>query len=112
MLLFIATPIVSFAIQSLYVAHDKVLVTSETCQPLGGCVKETRVDSDATEKIRREHPLGKFNGLGIYQDHNHLAFADISTIVSTNEGFSDSVSRIYDYHFIAHLFSPSPTLSP
>ena len=103
MLLFIATPIVSFAIQSLYVAHNKILVTSETCQPLGGCVKETRVDSDATQKLRREHPLGKFNGLGIYVDHNHLAFSDISAIISTNAGLSDAASRIYDLPFYRAL---------
>jgi ABC-type sugar transport system permease subunit len=103
MLLFIATPIVSFTIQSLYIEHDKILVTSETCQPLGGCVKETRVDSDATAQIRREHPLGKFNGFGVYQDHNHLAFADIGKIVSAHTGFFEAASRIYDLPFYRAL---------
>ena len=52
MLLFIALPIVSVAVQSLYVEHDKVLVTVENCQPFGGCTTETRVDTEATEQIR------------------------------------------------------------
>lgn len=103
MLLFIATPIVSIIVQSLYIQHDKILVVSETCQPLGGCVKETRVDADATEKIRREQPLGKFNGLGIYEDHNHLAFSDIGNILSANTGFFEKVSRLYDLPFYRAL---------
>ncbi len=103
MLLFIATPIVSIVVQSLYIQHDKILVMSETCQPLGGCVKETRVDSEATEKIRREQPLGKFNGFGIYEDHNHLAFLDIGNIVSANAGFFEKVSRLYDLPFYRAL---------
>ncbi len=103
MLLFIATPIVSFAVQSLYIEHDKILVVSETCQPLGGCVKETRVDSEATAKLRHDHPLGKFNGFGIYQDHNHLAFADIGNIFAGNFGFYETVARIYDLPFYRAL---------
>jgi ABC-type sugar transport system permease subunit len=103
MLLFIATPIVSFTIQSLYVEHDKILVTSETCQPLGGCVTETRVDSDATAKLRQEQPLGKFNGLGVYKDHNHLAFADIRKILAADSGFVETVSLIYDLPFYRAL---------
>ena len=45
MLLFIALPIVSVAIQSLYVEHQQVLVETENCQPFGGCTKETKVDT-------------------------------------------------------------------
>ena len=41
MILFIALPIVSVFIQSLYVQHEQVLVVSESCGPFG-CT-ETRV---------------------------------------------------------------------
>jgi ABC-type sugar transport system permease subunit len=103
MLLFIATPIVSFTVQSLYVEHDRVLVTSETCQPLGGCTTETRVDAAATESLRSEQPLGKFVGLGVYGDRNHLAFAEIASIFRANEGLSDIVPRIYNLPFYRAL---------
>ena len=42
MLLFIALPIVSVIVQSLYVEHEKVLVTVENSQPFGGCTTETK----------------------------------------------------------------------
>jgi ABC-type sugar transport system permease subunit len=103
MLLFIATPIVSFTLQSFYVEHDRVLVTSETCQPLGGCVAETRVDAAATAKLREEQPLGKFVGFGVYGDRNHLAFAEISQILSANDGFAEAVSRLYNLPFYRAL---------
>ena len=80
MLLFIALPIVSVAIQSLYVEHEKVLVETENCQPFGGCTTETKVDTAATEKLNQEQPLGKFNGLGTYLNRAHLAVAEIETI--------------------------------
>jgi ABC-type sugar transport system permease subunit len=111
MLLFIATPIVSFGIQSLYIEHDKVLVIGETCQPLGGCVTETRVDTKATETLRREHPLGKFNGFGVYADRNHLAIADIGKIISGSSGLRDATARIYNLPFYrALLFTLTYTL--
>ncbi len=103
MLLFIALPIVSVVVQSLYVEHDKVLVTVENCQPFGGCTKETRVDNAATEELRQEQPLGKFNGLGTYTNRAHLAFAEIATIVADNTGFADTVARIYDLPFYRAL---------
>jgi len=115
MLLFIATPIVSFAVQSLYIEHDRVLVTSETCQPLGGCVTETHVDAAATEKLRKEQPLGKFVGLGVYGDRNHLAFAEIAEIFGANDGFADVVSRIYNlpfYRALAFTLTYTFTVTP
>ena len=103
MLLFIALPIVSVAVQSLYVEHDKVLVTVENCQPFGGCTTETRVDTEATEQIRQEQPLGKFNGLGTYFNRAHLATAEIGTILMSNTGLADIVARIYDLPFYRAL---------
>ena len=103
MLLFIALPIVSVIVQSLYVEHDKVLVTVENCQPFGGCTTETKVDTTATEKLNQEQPLGKFNGLGTYLNRAHLAVAEIETIFASNTGFADIVSRIYDLPFYRAL---------
>jgi len=80
MLLFIALPVASVLVQSFYVQHDKVLVEVETCGPFD-CTKEMRVDPDATQKLRQEQPLGKFNGLGTYLDHNHLASSEVGDIV-------------------------------
>lgn len=103
MLLFIALPIVSVTVQSLYVEHDKVLVTVENCQPFGGCTKETRVDTEATKKLQDEQPLGKFNGLGTYTNRAHLAFGEIAAIAATATGFGDLVARIYDLPFYRAL---------
>jgi ABC-type sugar transport system permease subunit len=103
MLLFIALPIVSVVVQSLYVEHDKVLVTVENCQPFGGCTTETKVDNEATQQLLQEQPLGKFNGLGTYTNRSHLAFAEIATIVASNTGFAETVARIYDLPFYRAL---------
>jgi ABC-type sugar transport system permease subunit len=103
MLLFIVTPIFSFGLQSLYVEHDKVLRTSETCQPLGGCVQETYVDSAATETLRREQPLGKFVGLQVYFDRNHLATTELSDIFSTSDSISATASGIFNLPFYRAL---------
>ena len=103
MLLFIALPIVSVIVQSLYVEHDKVLVTVQNCQPFGGCTEETRIDNSATEKLNQERPLGKFNGFGTYLNRSHLAVAEIDTILKSNTGFTDVVTRIYDLPFYRAL---------
>lgn len=96
MLLFIALPIISVAVQSLYVQHERVVTAVETCTPFAGCTKETRVDAEATEKLRHDEPLGRFNGFGTYLDRNHLAVTEIGAILSDNAGFRDTVSRIYN----------------
>ena len=77
MLLFIALPIVSSLVQSLYVAHDKTMIEVENCDPFG-CKKQLTVDETATAEIERAEPFGKFNGLATYADHNHLAFDDLA----------------------------------
>ena len=103
MIIFIALPIVSIALQLLFREHDKVLVSSETCQPLGGCTTEMRVDNDATARLNREQPLGQFNGLDTYIDHNHLAFTEIGEIASGNRGITDMAARIYNLPFYRAL---------
>lgn len=103
MVLFIALPIVSVAVQSLYVEHDKVLTTVETCQPLGGCSTETRVDNAALAKLKAEEPLGRFAGLGTYFNRAHLAIDEIGAILKSNSGLADVAARIYDLPFYRAL---------
>jgi multiple sugar transport system permease protein len=78
MFVFIALPIVSVCVQSLFIEQPRVMIEAESCGPFG-CDKELRVDEEATIKAQLAHPLGQFNGLGTYIDRNHLAFADIAT---------------------------------
>ena len=103
MIIFIALPIVSVAIQSFYVQHDKVIVETETCSPFGGCKTQTRVDAEATEQLRRDEPLGKFNGFGTYLDRNHLAVDEVKTILSGGGSLSDIVWQFYNLPFYKAL---------
>ena len=103
MVLFIALPIVSVAVQSLYVEHGKVLVEVESCQPLGGCTKQTVVDNEATAKLEAAEPLGQFNGLGTYFNHSHLASAEVAEIFSSNTGIGDIAARLYNLPFYRAL---------
>lgn len=103
MVLFIALPIVSVAVQSLYVEHGKVLVEVENCQPLGGCTKQTMVDNEATAKLKAAEPLGKFNGLGTYLNHSHLAADEVAQIFGQNSGLADVVTRLYNLPFYRAL---------
>ena len=63
MILFIALPIVSVFVQSLFVAHEQVLVVSESCGPFGGTAT-TSIDLVPTAMPRDADPWGLFNGLG------------------------------------------------
>ncbi len=96
MLLFIALPIVSIIVQSLYVEHPAVVVTSEICQPFGGCTTESSMDLAATAALREAEPLGRFNGLGTYFDRGHFAVDEVGTILRTATSFGDALGRIYD----------------
>ncbi|MGV0876264.1 sugar ABC transporter permease [Martelella sp. FLE1502] len=102
MLLFIALPIVSVAVQSLFVEHDQVLISVENCGPFG-CKEETRVDTSATAALRDAEPLGKFNGLGTYFNRSHLAVDEVGAILADNSGFGDIVARIYNLPFYKAL---------
>jgi multiple sugar transport system permease protein len=102
MIVFIAAPVVSVAVQSLFVAHDKVMVEVESCGPFG-CTTDMTVDPGATEELQKREPLGKFNGLGTYFDRNHLATAEIGAILADNTGFADAASRIYALPFYRAL---------
>jgi multiple sugar transport system permease protein len=102
MLLFIALPIVSVAVQSLYVEPPKVLVTVQSCTPFA-CTDDVQVDERATAELRKKHPLGGFNGLGTYTDRAHLAFGEIAGILGQNTGFADTLGRIYNLPFYRAL---------
>jgi ABC-type sugar transport system permease subunit len=103
MLLFIALPIVSVVTQSLFVEHGRVLVEVESCQPFGGCTKETRVDTEAMAALQADQPLGQFNGLGTYLNRGHLAVDEIGAILSDNSGIGDVIGRIYNLPFYKAL---------
>ena len=103
MLLFIALPLFSIVIQSLYVEHPQVLEQVESCSPFGGCTMETRVDAQATAALREAEPLGRFNGLGTYLNRNHLAVNEIGEILRTSDGFGDSLRQIYQLPFYRAL---------
>ncbi|WP_204115983.1 carbohydrate ABC transporter permease [Shimia biformata] len=98
MVLFIALPIVSVFVQSLFVAHEQVLVVTENCGPFG-CKPSTAVDVEATEKLRQEQPLGKFNGLGTYLNRSHLAVADISEAWATSKTMGEFWGQVYNLPF-------------
>ena len=61
MLVFIALPVISVAMQSLYVQHDKVMVAAQTCTPFGCTNRHT--STPPRRQIWKSRPLGKFNGL-------------------------------------------------
>jgi len=62
MLLFIALPIMSVAMQSFFISHEQVLEVVENCGPFG-CTESTQVNQEATARLQEEEPLGRFNGL-------------------------------------------------
>ncbi len=98
MLLFIALPIGSIVTQSLYSAHEQVLVTVENCGPFG-CTQSTTVDQEATQALKAAEPLGKFAGLDIYKDRNHLAFAEVHEAWITSDGLPDFGAALMNLPF-------------
>ncbi len=102
MLLFIALPIASVAMQSLFIEHQRVMVEVENCGPFG-CKKEQRVDDVATAALQEEQPLGRFNGLGTYMDRNHLAVAEVSGVWKTSDGLLDFLGKLVAFPFYKAL---------
>ncbi|MEO0386995.1 MAG: sugar ABC transporter permease [Pseudomonadota bacterium] len=102
MFAFIAAPIMSVAVQSFFVEHEQVIVVTENCGPFG-CTEETSVDVEATEALRAEAPLGRFNGLGTYTNRSHLAFAELSEAWATSEGLGDFFSQMMNLPFYKAL---------
>ncbi|QXT40875.1 carbohydrate ABC transporter permease [Gymnodinialimonas ceratoperidinii] len=102
MVLFIALPIVSVFIQSLHVEHEQVLVTVENCGPFG-CTEGVAVDQEATEALREEAPLGRFNGLGTYTNRSHLAFGELAEAWATTDTIGEFWNRVMSLPFYRAL---------
>lgn len=102
MLVFIALPVISVAIQSLYVQHEKVMATVQSCTPFG-CTNSTHVDTAATADLEKREPLGKFNGFGTYLNRAHLATDELAAIFASNKGITDVLARIYGLPFYRAL---------
>jgi len=102
MLLFIALPILSVVVQSLYIENEKVLVVSQNCGPFG-CTELVKVDEVASEKLNLEQPLGRFNGLGTYFNRNHLATDELATAWSERDSLAGFVSEIMNLPFYKAL---------
>ena len=109
MFLFIALPIVSVIVQSLFVAHEQVLVTVENCGPFG-CTQETRVDREATAALREAQPLGRFNGLGTYVNRSHLATAELAQAWKTSETFGQFFGQVMNLPFYKQIETKLETI--
>ena len=99
MLLFIAAPIVSVVIQSVFAPHEAVLIEVETCTPLSGCITETSIDHDATSALQEEKPRGRFVGLDLYLDRGHLAVAEVGEAWRASADFGEFWSRLGNLPF-------------
>jgi ABC-type sugar transport system permease subunit len=102
MFVFIALPLISVLIQSVYTPHQQVIIEVENCTPFG-CTKSTTVDQAATRAIREQQPLGRFVGLGTYADRSHLAFAEINQIWSSTSGLVAFWNRLMNLPFYKAL---------
>ena len=98
MLLFIAFPIVSVVLQSVYAPHEAVFITSENCGPFG-CKEETTIDQAATEAIRAAQPLGRFVGLDIYLDRGHLAVSEVSAAWAGSSSMGEFIAKLGNLPF-------------
>ncbi|MBV0914021.1 carbohydrate ABC transporter permease [Anianabacter salinae] len=102
MFLFIALPIVSVLIQSVYAPHEQVVIEVENCGPFG-CTKATSIDQAATAALREAEPLGRFVGDDIYTNRNHLAFAEIATLWAGAESLGMFWSQLLNLPFYGAL---------
>ncbi|MEM9631673.1 MAG: sugar ABC transporter permease [Pseudomonadota bacterium] len=98
MLIFIAAPIVSVVLQSLFVPHEAVLIETENCGPFG-CTTSVVIDQEATEELRAEQPLGRFAGLEIYFDRGHLATAEVASAWTTSSSIGEFLGAVGDLPF-------------
>jgi ABC-type sugar transport system permease subunit len=102
MLLFIALPIVSVLLQSVYAPHGQVIVATENCTPFG-CTKSTTIDQAATQAIREREPLGRFVGLSIFADRSHLATQEIRSAAAASSSASDFFGQLLNLPFYKAL---------
>jgi ABC-type sugar transport system permease subunit len=102
MILFIAAPLVSVAVQSLFVEHPQVLVEVESCDPFG-CKTETRVDAEAMAELNATAPQGRFNGIGTYLNGAHLAIEEVGRIWSGAPDVGTALSETFALQFYRAL---------
>lgn len=102
MFLFIALPIVSVLIQSVYAPHEQVIREVENCNVFG-CNTATVVDAGATRALREAEPLGRFVGTTIYSDRNHLALSEIGEAWDASTGIGGFVSSVLNLPFYGAL---------
>ena len=102
MILFIALPIGSVFIQSLYIEHGAVLKEVKSCGPFG-CKEEVQIDIAATSQLKEEKPLGKFNGFGTYTNRNHLAINEVKDAWNGSANWSNYFNQIYNLPFYRAL---------
>ncbi len=99
MVFFIALPLVSVVVQSVFAPHLAVLVEVESCTPLLGCTTETKIDQDATAEIRDAAPLGRFIGLDIFLDRGHLAATEAGHAWSTSQNWDEYFTKMTNLPF-------------
>lgn len=93
MIIFIAMPIASVLVQSVYAPHEQVVREVENCS-IFGCTKATQVDQSATQALRDAEPLGRFVGATIYTDRNHLALSELGAIWQRSESLGAFASQV------------------
>ena len=115
MLLFIAAPIVSVVMQSVFAPHEAVLIEVESCTPLSGCVTETSIDQEATRALREGSPLGRFVGMDVYLDRGHLAVAEVGEAWATSatwDEFFNSLGNLPFYRAMAFTLTFTFIVTP
>jgi len=102
MLLFIALPIVSVIIQSVYAPHEQVIREIENCGVFG-CTTSTMVDVEATAAQSEGAPMGRFVGGDIFTDRSHLATSEIGVLWSTATNIGDFLDQLLNLPFYGAL---------
>ncbi len=102
MVLFIALPIASVLIQSVYTPHEQVVREVENCTVFG-CTTATQIDQEATRALREAEPLGRFVGARIYTDRNHLATDEIGALWSAAPGLGGFLGQLMNLPFYGAL---------
>jgi len=98
MILFIALPILSVLVQSMFVPHEAVLIKTENCGPFG-CTEVTSIDQEASRALREAEPLGRFAGLEIYFDRGHLAVSEVAQAWQASESLGAFFSKLNNLPF-------------
>ncbi|MCJ8324606.1 MAG: sugar ABC transporter permease [Rhizobiales bacterium] len=114
MLLFIAMPLVSVVMQSLFTPHEQVFKIVETCDPFG-CKQSTGIDLEATNSLRAEKPLGRFAGLNIYLDRGHLASSEVAAAWLKSDGigaFFNAIGNLPFYRAMAFTLTFTFLVTP